>query len=71
MRFDQRRLNTCEAVAATITVTDTSIEGTPGHSVAKNGSMADAASATGAENPTSNEVHPASDPRNGCQRSER
>ena len=71
VRLDQRRSKACDAVAATMRVIDATTGGMPGTRVVRNGPTVEAASATGAEKPTSRDVHPAKDPRNGCQRSER
>src|SRR3569623_154859 len=69
--LDHRMSMACDAVASTITAIDTTIGFTPGTSEEKHGPAVDAASATGAENPTSNDVQPASEPSAGCHRSER
>ena len=69
--LDQRRSMACDAVARMITTTDTTTGRTPGTKVAKKGPAVEAASATGAENPTSSEVHPAREPSAGCHSSDR
>src|SRR3569833_1767716 len=69
--LDQRMSIACDAVASTISAIETTIGFTPGTSVEKNGPAVDAASATGAENPTCKDVQPACEPSAGCHRSEK